>query len=185
MKHDEASTLAFERPDPALMQYYVYCALLTLLGAPFVIVPLWFRYITLRYKIEEDGISMRWGVLFRREVYLTYRRIQDIHVTRNLLERWMGLAKISLQTAAGSSQAELVIEGNKTPEAMRDFLYRRMRGARDEVQDSHMPDDSAAPVAAVDGVSGTPTDSQQKVLAVLTDIRDSLKVLASKRSPER
>ena len=28
-----------------------------------------------------------WGLLFRHEVYLTYRRIQDIHVTRNIVER--------------------------------------------------------------------------------------------------
>ncbi len=163
------------------MRYYVICALLTLVGAPFVILPLWFRYATLRYKIDEDGISMKWGVLMRREIYVTYRRIQDIHVTRNLLERWMGLAKISLQTASGSSQAELIIEGTKQPEALRDFLYRRMRGARNEGHHTAAADRSA--VAPTSGSDDIPIDdaANDLVLHALTDIRDSLRDLVRKQ----
>ena len=51
-----------------------------------------------------------------REVYLTYRRVQDIHVTRNLIERWMGLAKLPIQTASGTSGATMTIEGIRNPE---------------------------------------------------------------------
>jgi putative membrane protein len=47
---------------------------------------------------------MRWGILFRREISLTYARIQDIQLSSNLVERWLGLAKIQLQTASGSSR---------------------------------------------------------------------------------
>lgn len=39
---------------------------------------------------------MSWGILFPREVHLTYRRIQDIHLTRNVLQRWMRLDTVGI-----------------------------------------------------------------------------------------
>src|SRR5688572_32356388 len=120
------------RPAPVLLWYYVITALLTTVGFFAVMPVLFFRYHTLRFKFDEDGISLAWGILFRREIQLTYRRIQDIHVTRNILQRWMGLANVSIQTASGTAGAEMTIEGVLEADALRDFLYRKMRGARGE-----------------------------------------------------
>ena len=50
---------------------------------------------------DEEGISVRWGILFRREINLTYARIQDIHLRSNFIERWLNLARIEVQTASG------------------------------------------------------------------------------------
>lgn len=118
------------RPSRALLRYYALTALLAGPGYPILFAFLFFRYRTLRYRIDEDGISMRWGALFRREVSLNYGRIQDIHLSSNVVERWLGLGKIEVQTASGSSKAEMTIEGVPGLEGMRDFLYGRMRGAR-------------------------------------------------------
>jgi putative membrane protein len=74
---------------------------------------------------------MRWGILFRREVNLTYARIQDIHLTSNLVERWLGLAEVKVSTASGSARAEMTIEGLREYELVRDFLYMKMRGGHD------------------------------------------------------
>lgn len=118
------------RPDPALLTYY---ALTSLALGPFFIfalVPYYFRYHTMRYIVEDEGITMRWGILYRREISLTYARIQDIHLVSNFVERWLGLARIQVQTASGNSGAEMTIEGLPDYEALRDFLYERMRGAR-------------------------------------------------------
>lgn len=117
------------RPAPALMKYYF---LGSLLAGPFFfipLIPLYFRYHTLRYDFDEQGISMRWGILFRREINLTYARIQDIHLNSNFVERWLGLARVQIQTASASAQAEMTIEGVHEFEVVRDFLYSRMRGA--------------------------------------------------------
>jgi membrane protein YdbS with pleckstrin-like domain len=122
---------ATRRPDPALMTYYVLGSILLGPFFLFYLIPSYFKYRSLRYTVEEEGISMRWGVLFRREISLTYSRIQDIHLSSNFLERWLGLAKIQVQTASGSSSAEMTIEGLREFGAVRDFLYGRMRGARD------------------------------------------------------
>jgi putative membrane protein len=125
---DAIDVLAIERPHPNLLVYY---GLGSLLLGPFFFVallPLYFRYHTLRYRFDEEGVSMRWGILFRREIHLTYSRIQDIHLTSNLVERWLGLGKVQIQTASGSSKAEMTIEGRQDFDAVRDFLYSRMRG---------------------------------------------------------
>ena len=145
------------RPDRSLLTYYALVSLMTLPAFPFVFVPLYFKYHTLHYRFGDDGISMSWGILLRREIHLTYRRIQDIHVTRNLFHRWLGLAAVGIQTASGSTGAEIAIEGIKNPEAVRDFLYERMRGARDET----------TPPAA--------HDAQDEALRLLVEIRDELR----------
>lgn len=179
-----------ERPNARLFSYYLWCAILTGPLTPFVLLPLWFRYITLKYKFDEDGVSMSWGVLFKREIYLTYRRIQDIHLTRNLLQRWMGLAKISLQTASGNAAAEMTIEGILEAEQLRDFLYSRMRGARDGHTASNLRVSTplAGEVRRLAGEvrSDLPeldrsTEADDAVLHVLVEIRNSLREIADKK----
>ena len=162
------------RPAPVLMWYYV---LLSLLAGPFFVVallPLYFKYITLRYHFDDKGLSMSWGILWRREVLLTYRRIQDIHLTRNLVQRWMGLATISIQTAAGSSNAEMALEGILEAEPLRDFLYAQMRGARGLGTPAETSA-AASPPSRLDG------DTSGEALVLLREIRDSLARLAQAR----
>jgi uncharacterized membrane protein YdbT with pleckstrin-like domain len=121
---------SIHHPAPALFRYYI---LTSFLAGPFFVVPLiylYFRYHTMRYDFDEEGISMRWGILFRREISLTYARIQDIHLTSNLVERWLSLARIQIQTASASSAAEMTLEGLHEFELVRDFLYTKMRGVR-------------------------------------------------------
>ena len=128
--------LAIERPHANLLKMYAWQSALGLVLFPIVFLPLYFKYQTLRYKFDEEGISASWGVLFKREIYLTYRRIQDIHVTRNVFERWFGIGRLEIQTASGSSSAELVLEGMEHYEAVRDFLYGQMRGSLGPVSSS-------------------------------------------------
>jgi putative membrane protein len=113
-------------------------------------LPLYFKYHTLRYRFDEQGVSMRWGILFRREISLNYARIQDIHLASNFVERWLGLARVQIQTAAGSAGAEMTIEGLKEYQEVRDFLYTRMRGAR-RLGQGRAGQLTAAPTATVAG----------------------------------
>ena len=121
------------RPDRKLLTLYVLrAAALALLGPWFfiVVLPYYFKYKTLAYRFDDEGVGVSWGLLWRREIYLTYSRIQDIHLSRGVLERWLGLATIQIQTASGSSTAEMSLVGLTEYEVVRDFLYTRMRGAR-------------------------------------------------------
>ena len=126
----EEAVLAIQRPHANLLKYYVLSGLLSGPLAPFVLPYRYFRYHTMRYRFDAEGIAMAWGILFRREISLTYARIQDIHLSSNLMERWLGLARIQIQTASGSSRAEMTLEGLREFEAVRDFLYSKMRGAK-------------------------------------------------------
>jgi len=160
---------AITRPDAKLLIYYIIVSLLSSIGivpiAAIIFLPLYFKYRTLQYRFDAEGIAVSWGLLFRREVHLTHRRIQDIHLTRNLVQRWMGLATVAIQTASGSATPEMKIEGILQATELRDFLYSKMRGARDE--------DGPGEVAGGDG----PTPGQE-ALALLHEIQDAVARLA-------
>jgi len=164
---DEPKILALERPHPALWKYYIITAIFTGPGIVFTLPYLFFRYYTLRYRFDAEGIHMRVGILFRREVNLTYARIQDIHLRSGFIQRWLGLANLEVQTASGSATAELVIEGFKEYEAIRDFLYTRMRG----YQTRHAPGSPAIPATA----SGAAVSSNEEMVSLLLGIRDELR----------
>jgi putative membrane protein len=131
---------AIERPVPELMTWYFWKALATTFAFPCTIVLFYFRYHTMRYRFDEEGIHMKWGIIFRHEIMLNYSRIQDIHLQSNIFERWLGLARIVVQTASGGSSDEMTLEGIPGHEAMRDFLYSRMRGARSHPESHDVSD---------------------------------------------
>jgi putative membrane protein len=166
---DDAAIMALERPDPALWKLYLIRIILT--GPAFVItLPLlYFRYHTLRYRFDGEGIHMKVGLLFRREVNVTYARIQDIHLSSGIIQRWLGLADVQIQTASGTAGAELTIEGFREFEAIRDFLYAHMRGARDRVA-------GAVPKVAAGG-----EDETVKLLRAIGDeLRQTREMLQSR-----
>jgi putative membrane protein len=160
--HDAIRSI--ERPHRKLLTYYTLISLIFGPLFPFIFIPSYFRYRTLRYEFGDEGISMRWGVLFRREVHLTYPRIQDIHLRSNVIERWLGLGRLLIQTASGSSKAEMTIEGVLEFEELRDYIYGRMRGGGEP--------ESAGPAEA--GAGEDLAGVLQTVASELREIRQML-----------
>jgi len=162
---------ALSRPNPALLTLYIWRAVLT---GPLIIVTLpylLFRYASLRYSFDDQGIHMRWGIIFRREINLTYTRIQDIHVRSGVMQRWLGLADLMVQTASGSAGPEMTIEGFREHHSLRDFLYARMRGLR--------------PGAAGGAHAAAGLPSSPELLTLLHDIRDELRGAAQALGKDR
>jgi putative membrane protein len=168
------------RPERSLLTYYLLTALLFGPGFVIAVFPFYFRYRTLHYDLDDEGITMRWGVLFRREISLTYARIQDIRLSSNVVERWLGLARIELQTASGSASAEMTIEGVRGVERMRDFLYSRMRGATSDPPDAGVSPASltAGELPSADGLAAT-------LEAVAEELRAIRLALGGARGPGR
>ncbi|MEW6235282.1 MAG: PH domain-containing protein [Candidatus Omnitrophota bacterium] len=156
------------RPCSRLFWLYLFRSLGALIAFPVVLAPLVCKYISLRYHFDKEGVGASWGVFFRRQVFLTYARIQDIHVTRGLIERWLGLGTVDIQTASGSAAAELSIVGMEEFDEIRNFLYTRMRGARGEAQGEEK---SAAPPS--------------EALPLLLEIRDELRALRRELGEKR
>ncbi len=154
---------AIVKPEPALLWLYAITSLVALCAAPLAMIPLYFRYHTLWYRFDGNGVSMGYGILFRREMQLTYARMQDIHLSQNILERWLGIGTVTVQTAGSGASGNLTISGVKDFEGIRDYLYARMRGVRDEHHE--VPQLASA------------TD------AVLVEIRDALREAAAALKP--
>jgi uncharacterized protein len=169
-------TTALERPSPSLLTYYVLSGLLSGPACVFVIPALIIRYNTLRYRFEDTGLRMQLGLFFRKEVVVAFRRIQDIHVSRNLVQRWLGIANVSVQTASGNAMPEIVLEGVTNPDEVRDWLYERMRGAKgySYTQSAASVGDST-PLRANDDIN-----QDDEATELLREIRDNLALMVEK-----
>jgi putative membrane protein len=160
----EAQVTAITRPAPALLPYYLLSSFTSTIFFPFVAIYLYFRYHTLHYAFDADGVSMGYGILFRREMHLTYARMQDIHLSQNVLERWLGIGQVTVQTAGGGEGGDLRIVGVREFEAIRDYLYARMRGVR-----------AGTPATAAGGAAAASSAAE---VALLGEIRDELQAAA-------
>jgi uncharacterized membrane protein YdbT with pleckstrin-like domain len=174
-----AQVLTIERPHRVLLRYYAlglvfYLPVFPVI--PFVALLLYFRYHTMRYRFDAQGVMMRWGILFRRETVLAYARIQDIHLTSNVVERWFGLARIQISTASGSAAAEMTIEGLREFELVRDFLYTQMRGAGATAQAT------LGAVPREDAALATLCDALHQVSDDLRAVRVALETVSGKTS---
>ncbi|EMA68919.1 membrane-flanked domain protein [Halorubrum aidingense JCM 13560] len=55
------------------------------------------------YELTEDTLDISSGVISRREREIPYRRIQNVDVSRSVIQRALGVAAVDLETAGGSS----------------------------------------------------------------------------------
>jgi len=171
---DEPSTPPkpnIETPSQALLTYYFVTSLF---AGPLILIAfpiMWIRFKTLRYELQESGIRMSVGLLFRKEVIVAYRRIQDIHVSHNIFQRWLGISNVSIQTASGNAMPEIVVEGVQTPDELRDWLYERMRGAKTG---------PSKRVTDNDQEGDTSISNPEEATRILKGIRDNLAAILEK-----
>lgn len=145
-------------------------------ATPFVllgIIPVLIRYYTTRYRFDESGVGVSWGFLFKQESHLTFDKIQDIHLRRGLLERWLGLGTVDVQTASGSAGAEVSLYGLTEFDEVRDFLYKEMRSARGM--------DRRKKTTAAGGEVTQP-EGGGEAIALLREIRDEVRRLQQEAS---
>ena len=74
----------------------------------------------------------------------------------------MGIGRVEIQTASGSGSAELSLEGMEHYAAIRDYLYRHMRGTNRDVG------------AALPAAGASPGGADDEAVALLRAIRDDL-----------
>ena len=92
----------------------------------------------------------------------------------------MGLATVSIQTASGSSTPEMAIEGVLEYDALRDFLYQKMRGARG-LHDTPVAARATDNASSHSAVSPHELSAESaEALSLLRDIRDSLQKRANR-----
>jgi membrane protein YdbS with pleckstrin-like domain len=65
------------------------------------------RWLAWGYAEREDDLLVRRGVLVRRTSVVPYGRMQYVDVTAGPLDRRLGLARVTLHTAAAASDASI------------------------------------------------------------------------------
>lgn len=168
---DAVRVQSINTPEPQLWTLFLIYSVLSTVALPIVILPFYFKYKTLRYRFDDDGVSVSYGLIWRRETYLTYARIQDIHVTRNIFERWLGIGTVKIQTASGSAAATESIIGLTAFQDVRNYLYARMRGHRSTAPRA-LPAPHALPAA-----QALPAASDASAVDALLGIRDELRAV--------
>ncbi len=61
------------------------------------------RVRSIAYRLREDDLLFRRGILYQRRVAVPYGRMQLVDITRGPVARWLGLADLKLVTAAAAS----------------------------------------------------------------------------------
>lgn len=127
-------------------RYEVWIAVFALPAAAAALV----RYLTYRYRLDDDELVIRQGVLRRNERHVPFERIQNIDTSRGVLHRALGVAEVKLQTASGSEpEAVMRVLSLDAVEAMR----------------AHVFDRRGRPGARAGGVDPTSADPAAQVLA--------------------
>lgn len=173
-KMDHEAIQQINRPHSLLFKSYLLHSVLW--GPAFFMPLIWkfFRYQTMRYQFDEEGVTMMWGRFSRQEISVTYRTIQDIHLRSDVIERWLGLARIEIQTASGEAKAELVLEGLLEFEQIRDYLYRRMQLAKRPESKSEIGQTAVATETLSADMISQLTSGLQAVTAELRAVREAL-----------
>ncbi|MFC4437618.1 MULTISPECIES: PH domain-containing protein [Natrialbaceae] len=150
--------------DFASMSWLPFVALLGfLLGAGYGVV----YYYRFAYAVTPDTFDVASGVFARRSREIPYRRIQNVDVRQGVLQRVLGLAVLTVETAGGgSSEAALNFVSKSEADRLQHQIRRRtarVNGRSDapateqteadtppEHAESEAPTESSAPGADAD-----------------------------------
>jgi putative membrane protein len=90
------------------------------------------------FEITEDTFDIRSGVLNRRKREIPLKRIQNVDIRRNIVQRMLGIAKVNIETAGGKS-TEASLKYVNFDEAKR--IQKRVRELKQEVQEKEGEED--------------------------------------------
>lgn len=123
--------------------WQVWMPLLLIPYAVYAIV----RYLSFRYRYEENEMVIRIGIFFRNERHIPYARIQNVDAIQNVFHRLLGVVEVRVETGGGDEpEAKMSVLPVADYEDMRRrvFLEKGMERAEKEQE----PTDAAAPVAS-------------------------------------
>jgi len=105
-------------------------------------------YRRFEYLLTEDTFDIRSGVLSRREREIPYRRIQNVDIRQNVVQRVLGIAEVSIETAGGGdTEASLRYVEREEADRLQNEIRQRKREGTDATEESTAAeDDRTAPL---------------------------------------
>jgi putative membrane protein len=111
-----------------------------LLGiAVFLVVLIGLFYLSWRmheFRVTGEIVEVRSGVLFRNHRKARLDRIQGINITRPLIPRLFGTAKLEIAQAGNDANVQLAYLGAKASDDLRQRILSLASGARDEPEET-------------------------------------------------
>lgn len=131
---DADDPVCVETGDPVTYlvdEGYLLIALAAVLGVVLVIIG--FFYVSWRlhtFRITDEVVEVRSGVLFRTHRKARLDRIQGVSINRPLFARIFGAAKLEVEVAGQDANVQLAYLGNALSDGLRADILRLASGAR-------------------------------------------------------
>ncbi len=119
-------------------------------------------YRSLAYEVQDDEVIVRAGIWTKSVKHVPYRTVTNLTVKRDILDRWLGIGTLNIQTAgmSGTTGAEESLVGLTDVQEVYEIVVTELRRFRG----------SMAPTAAE--VEGAPAVVSTAALsAILTEVR--------------
>lgn len=71
-----------------------------------VLTPAILKYITYKYTLEDQGIRIKYGLIFRKNTYIPYERIQTVQKKQWFFFIPFNVCQVLIETAGGNGKAE-------------------------------------------------------------------------------
>lgn len=121
-----------------------------------LVIGFWLSWRMHSYRITDELVEVRSGILFRTHRQGRLDRIQGINVTRPLLARIFGAAKLEVTVAGQDANVQLAYLAGAQADALRAEILRLASGARQDATPVEAPPD---PVARFDAIPAPAPES--------------------------
>lgn len=136
------------------------------------------RYDTMWYVMSDRSIRLRRGIWVIQEVTITFENIQNVSVAQGPVQRYFGIADVTIQTAGGGGMGPHgtavgghhgIIEGINHADRLRDLILAKVKASRH----AGLGDERDHHRSATEHASSVPNVTwTEERLAVLREIRD-------------
>ena len=98
-----------------------------------ILVAIWIpaAFKALEYTIDDDGVKMSGGVVWKKFVTVPYSKITNVDITRGPLQRLFNIGTIHVQTAGAAGKqgekAELKLAGIRDLEKVREVIIENIK----------------------------------------------------------
>ncbi|EQC0677626.1 PH domain-containing protein [Listeria innocua] len=107
-----------------------------------VLTPAVLKYITYKYTLEDQGIRIKYGLIFRKNTYIPYERIQTVQKKQWFFFIPFNVCQILIETAGGKGKAEadLVAVPVSVVDELKDLRDGKKAAIQDEVKETEEPE---------------------------------------------
>lgn len=131
--------------DILVRRNLVPVALLAVLAVLLIVIGIfWLSWRMHTFRVTADEVEVRSGILFRTNRKGRLDRVQGVDVTRQLLPRIFGAARLEIKVAGQDANVNLAYLSGRNADALRQVILRRASGTRERERAEAQ---AAAPVA--------------------------------------